>query len=1154
MGTWVDMVDEGRKLCGDLKAVLRRDRSLSDVTLLRMSLDVASGLTHMHAHHFIHTDLAARNCVVEEDNTVKIGDYGFNLNSYKDEYYCAGDVALPLRWCSPETLKCTDTTIETKEVTKAANVWSFGVVMWEVASRGQMPYHHLDHEQVIQEVIMDQKAQLDPPPHLQLHATKLYNIMRQCWERGEGRPTMAHTHSLLAHLWEHTAAAQDHDTGALGDFEQRWNQLQQQDCRDHSIMYTGNTANLRFESDFSLSALGRQPLGEALSPSLQDLHGSAEDLQQRMQAKYGSTLPSWLGLEAGQQMDSLTQEITDAILKLDDYLAGEKSEPSTGQTSPEKGVSFKVGKDSFVSNPPDSIGARIGGLSMEEGRGHPSLGGGLSEDEEGFSMKLEQGAFTEMVRLKSQSVQDFMKLTVVDDASDSDPASQRTSLGFEPLTQDKTFSSEGNIKEALRDVRFMGELERLQAEHRYSIITEASRECASSIEYRNQGFNVDALREEEAQGGEGVPGSARDSLLGGECEGDSHDGRDSEQDPFLYRTISSGAAEETVTKVCDSREGKSDPSDEAESSVGGKPLPASPDCVVSSRDPKPASLPDIVVHNGGANIARASPSPPPSPSTLTHINSTSDQEVKHRLVFSAGGRDDENTSDAIEYEDNDKLPSVKESSVKSVPSYTPEEIVKGEEIVIGASEDHSLDLYKAVRSTEVPVISPSLDAPPMEPHRRQDKVETTPANVTSSDISDFVSPVFHSAREDVSDTLAGTEGSLLEFEPDSHHKDETSIVSTHPTTLPDITQKLNLTSPLSQHSGQSDELYHTAGSVFTSPEDSNPAKTTPALNTTYTSDIPMSGEQVEPAVMDESLSPNTSWGDLDTSTHFSYRKEAPVDASFEQPEPGTTNTDLKLDLLLGEALSPSGKKATPEAVDIMDPVLHAKDGVYSVNTEIFKQEKCIESLPASSDGGIVCQGSSVLKCDGAVNGVESGLRGVPGALQIAAPGSAPYTTMIIKGEDDLSPSAYHGSWSAEGDGGPGSDELLENGDFWEQQMVAWQAAAFQTRQLLQEASGQEAEGGGEAHAGTREEEASPRSDASSSPKSLYSSTDLLNLDGEGTYVSYNTTDEEEVLGYRPEDISALRAELCLKLDTGRGRRSSRSPANPRTPPPWTVTT
>jgi len=83
---------------------------------LRMARDVVAGLDYMHAHKFIHTDLAARNCLLTSDLTVKIGDYGNSIELYPRDYYIAGSVALPVRWCAPETLRCTDVTIETKEV------------------------------------------------------------------------------------------------------------------------------------------------------------------------------------------------------------------------------------------------------------------------------------------------------------------------------------------------------------------------------------------------------------------------------------------------------------------------------------------------------------------------------------------------------------------------------------------------------------------------------------------------------------------------------------------------------------------------------------------------------------------------------------------------------------------------------------------------------------------------------------------------------------------------------------------------------------------------------------------------------------------------------------------------------------------------------
>lgn len=121
--------------------------------ILRMLYNITSGLQYMHENKFIHTDLAARNCLVSPDLTVKIGDYGNSIEVFRSDYYCAGSVALPVRWCAPETLKCTDVTIETREVTPLANIWTLAVVFWEIVEFCRLPYEELNDDQVIVQVL-----------------------------------------------------------------------------------------------------------------------------------------------------------------------------------------------------------------------------------------------------------------------------------------------------------------------------------------------------------------------------------------------------------------------------------------------------------------------------------------------------------------------------------------------------------------------------------------------------------------------------------------------------------------------------------------------------------------------------------------------------------------------------------------------------------------------------------------------------------------------------------------------------------------------------------------------------------------------------------------------------------------------------------------
>ncbi|XP_013793280.1 serine/threonine-protein kinase LMTK3-like, partial [Limulus polyphemus] len=111
----------------DMKQFLIEHRHDSELLLkggqiLSMMCDVANALQYMHEHGFISRDLAARNCFVTSSITVKLGDYGTSIQKYKDDYYYLGDIALPVRWCAPETVFCTETTIETKQLTREANV------------------------------------------------------------------------------------------------------------------------------------------------------------------------------------------------------------------------------------------------------------------------------------------------------------------------------------------------------------------------------------------------------------------------------------------------------------------------------------------------------------------------------------------------------------------------------------------------------------------------------------------------------------------------------------------------------------------------------------------------------------------------------------------------------------------------------------------------------------------------------------------------------------------------------------------------------------------------------------------------------------------------------------------------------------------------
>lgn len=166
---------------GDLKSYLRSCRepppSPPDLRrILLMAAQVADGMAYLDAHKFVHRDLAARNCMVAEDLTVKIGDFGMTRDIYETDYYRNGSKGLlPIRWMSPESLA-------DGIFTSQSDVWSFGVVLWEMATLAEQPYQGLANEQVLQFVLGG--GMLERPlccPDV------LHRLMVACWQRRPSR-------------------------------------------------------------------------------------------------------------------------------------------------------------------------------------------------------------------------------------------------------------------------------------------------------------------------------------------------------------------------------------------------------------------------------------------------------------------------------------------------------------------------------------------------------------------------------------------------------------------------------------------------------------------------------------------------------------------------------------------------------------------------------------------------------------------------------------------------------------------------------------------------------------------------------------------------------------------------------------------------------
>lgn len=161
--------------------------SLSLHQLVCVSVDVAAGLDYLAQNHFVHRDLATRNCLVSRSLQVKISDFGLSQDIYSTDYFKMGDTELlPIRWMPPEAILYAKFTIQ-------SDIWSFGVVLWEIFSFGIQPYFSMTNEEVVHHV-RDGNVMNCPEGCPQ----EIYDLMIDCWamETSE-RPTASEIHAGL---------------------------------------------------------------------------------------------------------------------------------------------------------------------------------------------------------------------------------------------------------------------------------------------------------------------------------------------------------------------------------------------------------------------------------------------------------------------------------------------------------------------------------------------------------------------------------------------------------------------------------------------------------------------------------------------------------------------------------------------------------------------------------------------------------------------------------------------------------------------------------------------------------------------------------------------------------------------------------------------
>lgn len=186
---------------GDLKNYLNDQRPTTkhperirpvEAEFLQMALEIADGMAYLSTvptPTIIHRDLAARNCMVSKDKVVKVADFGMAREIYAEDYYLGRRGLMPVRWMAPESLIY-------GKYTTISDVWSYGVVLWEMVTLAEKPYQGLDNQEVLEFVKKGNKLEIpsDCPE-------SLAQLMRLCWQyEPDNRPTFLDIcHMLLPH-------------------------------------------------------------------------------------------------------------------------------------------------------------------------------------------------------------------------------------------------------------------------------------------------------------------------------------------------------------------------------------------------------------------------------------------------------------------------------------------------------------------------------------------------------------------------------------------------------------------------------------------------------------------------------------------------------------------------------------------------------------------------------------------------------------------------------------------------------------------------------------------------------------------------------------------------------------------------------------------
>lgn len=139
---------------------------------INFAFDTSSGMEYLEKMHVVHRDLAARNVLIAENGRAKVSDFGLARN---EKNTTSESAKLPIKWTAPEALK-------QNKFSNKSDMWSFGILLWEIYSFGRVPYPRIPLADVVKHVEKGYKMEAPEgcPP-------EVYEIMRQAWDLNPDR-------------------------------------------------------------------------------------------------------------------------------------------------------------------------------------------------------------------------------------------------------------------------------------------------------------------------------------------------------------------------------------------------------------------------------------------------------------------------------------------------------------------------------------------------------------------------------------------------------------------------------------------------------------------------------------------------------------------------------------------------------------------------------------------------------------------------------------------------------------------------------------------------------------------------------------------------------------------------------------------------------